>query len=460
MSPRLQLTIPGLLVVLVVGATVALAGFGMPGVGRTAIPSPSPAAPGSGGPAGSGAKLSDGGASLPAPSPTPQPPLGGTELYGYLPYWQMNASMARYLRRVPVSTLALFSVTSRSDGALDRRQTGYRRIVGDIGSRLIREAHAHGGRVELVFTSFGGDRNASLFGREPESSAGAGGSGQPGASIDPPRGSQLSPPAAPSLDTTPRLTPAPWERAARELIELAVDLGVDGINVDIERLDDADRPAYGRFLEALVDGVTEVIPAGTVSVATEASLRGARNAAEAIGANVDRVFLMGYDYHWSDSQPGASSPIDRSDGLMTLTWSIDQYLALGVPRDRITLGLPLYGMTWRTFGPDRTSLVLGAGEVWIPNRHLDLLTDPSFKPGRDLRESVEFFVTPDDDAWRITYYDSPATLRTKLALARDAGLAGAGFWALGYERGVPGYLSLMTDFRAGRIDRSDLAEFP
>jgi len=36
------------------------------------------------------------------------PKLGGTELYGYLPYWQMTPSMVRYLSVVPVSTLDRF----------------------------------------------------------------------------------------------------------------------------------------------------------------------------------------------------------------------------------------------------------------------------------------------------------------------------------------------------------------
>ena len=45
--------------------------------------------------------------------------------------------------------------------------------------------------------------------------------------------------------------------------------------------------------------------------------------------------------------------------------------------------------------------------------------------------------------------DSPETLATKLALAHERGLAGSGFWAIGYERGLPGYTDLMDAFRAG-----------
>ena len=45
--------------------------------------------------------------------------------------------------------------------------------------------------------------------------------------------------------------------------------------------------------------------------------------------------------------------------------------------------------------------------------------------------------------------DSPETLAPKMALANERGLAGSGFWAIGYERGLPGYRDLMERFVAG-----------
>ena len=54
--------------------------------------------------------------------------------------------------------------------------------------------------------------------------------------------------------------------------------------------------------------------------------------------------------------------------------------------------------------------------------------------------------------WGAIYVDSPATLAPKLALADERGLAGAGFWAVGYERGLPAYADLIARFRAGALD--------
>jgi len=38
-----------------------------------------------------------------------------------------------------------------------------------------------------------------------------------------------------------------------------------------------------------------------------------------------------------------------------------------------------------------------------------------------------------------------------MALADQRGLAGAGFWAIGYERGLDGYRQMMQDFVDGKL---------
>jgi hypothetical protein len=450
MSPRLRIALPALLVVLVVGAGLALSGGGF-GTGG-----PPGASPG-----GSGFPTASGPLAV-LPTPTPRPERGGTELYGYLPYWRLNESTAAYVRDVPLSTIALFSVGAKRDGSINTGPLGYQRIAGPIGRQIVAEAHQREVRVELVFTSFGERKNAVFFGRVP--ARGGPPTASPGASpAASPEVSPASPGASPGFPQPGPSREPPWTRTVDELVALALDLDVDGINVDVELLNEADREAYGTFLRALRAALLEARPKARVTVATEAGLRGIGNAAAAAAAGVDRIFLMGYDYHWSGSKPGASSPvdrIDRMDGMYNLRWSIDGYVEAGVPRDRILLGLPLYGMTWRTRGPDRFATVVGKGRSWILDGHLDVLLDPEFVPLRDPIEHAEFFVEQDGDTWLHTYYDSPSTLRLKLALALDHGLAGGGFWAVGYEQGLPGYLELMADFRDGKVERSEAPPRP
>ena len=349
-------------------------------------------------------------------------PIPGHEVYGFLPYWEMDDSIVEHVGATDLTTLALFSVTHRRDGELDDEQHGYRAIAGGIGRDLIRTAHDRGQRVELVYTSFGPGKNRQFY-TEPEAQT----------------------------------------RWIEVLVDLVEDLGLDGVNVDVERLPAEHVLDFGAFVGRLRDALRLRMPEAEVSVATQANEPGAAMAAAAAAVGADRIFLMGYDYHWAGSNPGASAPMDRLDGEpRDLGWSLDLYAALGVPVQRTLLGLPLYGMTWPVIGPGVGSPSTGRGDAWVPRRNLSALADPSIEPVLEPIESVEFYAvpipgvasaSPEPPGWSAVYFDSPRSLTPKLLLADERGLAGAGFWAVGYERGLPGYTELIATFRAGRLER-------
>jgi hypothetical protein len=375
------------------------------------------------------------------PVPTP-----GHELYGFVPYWELDDTIADHLAATPLTTIGLFSVTHTSKGAL-RDTKGYKAITGDVGRRVVQEAHTRGVPVQLVYSSFGSGRNKRLL-------------------------------ESPTLQAA----------VIASLVALVTELGLDGINLDIEVLPAELVPAYGAFVAATREAVRAADPDGQVSASTGAGTLGAGMAAAAAGAGADRIFLMGYDYRTGRSDPGATSPIARrdGDGKPSLQTSLALYAALGVPPERTLLGLPLYGVTWPVAGPVIGAPSTGNGQAWILRRHLDLLTNREAVPLRDDIEMVEVYMLGSDGSigppspegspdpsrdpaatgaaldpaaatpapeldWEAVYVDSPDTLTPKLALADTHGLAGAGFWAVGYERGLPGYTQLMERFRAGEL---------
>jgi spore germination protein YaaH len=338
-------------------------------------------------------------------------PIPGHEVYGFVPYWEMDDGIAAHLAETDLTTLALFSVTHTKNGDLAPGERGYRKIDGPLGRRLITEAHDRGLRVELVYTSFGSGKNDAFF-RSAEAQ----------------------------------------ERTIAGLVALASDLGVDGINVDVELLAAEHVAAYGAFVGRLRAALRAVDGEAQVSVATSANIRGTSMAVAATEAGADRIFMMGYDYHWSGSGPGASAPLDRRDGNeRDLVWSLDLYRDAGVPAERTILGLPLYGMSWPVVGPELGAARTGRGSVWVPGDNLGTLRDRTLVPVLDPLEVVEHLPVPDGDGWRAIYFDSPASLTPKLALADARGLAGAGLWAVGYERGLIDYTRLIATFRAGEL---------
>ena len=342
-------------------------------------------------------------------SPIPIP-IPGHEVYGFVPYWEMDAGIAAHLADTDLTTLALFSVTHKKNGDLSPGERGYRKIDGPLGRQLITEAHDRGVRVELVYTSFGAGKNDAFF-RSAEAQ----------------------------------------DRTIAGLVALAGDLGVDGINVDVELLAAEHVATYGAFVGRLRSALREVDGEAQVSVATSANIRGTSMAVAAAEAGADRIFMMGYDYHWSGSEPGASAPLDRRDSEKDLAWSLDLYRDAGVPAERTILGLPLYGMSWPVVGPELGAARNGRGSVWVPSDNLGTLRDRALVPVLDPLEMVEHLAVPDGDGWRAIYFDSPASLTPKLALADARGLAGAGLWAVGYERGLGDYTRLIATFRAGEL---------
>lgn len=354
--------------------------------------------------AGSGASTAGGSSAVARPG------VPGHEVYGFVPYWEIDATIAAHLRETDATTIGLFSVTQTGRGALNTGLSGYRRVTGPIGRRIIAEAHERGRRVEITWTSFGQAKNAAFFAAEPRQA-----------------------------------------RLIDELVALRAELGADGIALDVEEIADRDIPAYGAFMERLRTALRADEPSATITVATGAGRQGAALALAATVAGADRIFLMGYDYRTARSDPGGSAPLARRDGgERSLAWSLDMYLGLGVPAERTILGLPLYGLAWPTDDDALGAAATGRGDVWVPRRNIAALRDPAATTGYDAIEDVAFLAVPDGDLWQAIYYDTPESLMPKLALANERALAGAGFWALGYERGLPAYTSLIGDFRAGR----------
>jgi spore germination protein YaaH len=390
-------------------------------------PSPAPAAVPSAAPAASATPT-------PTPTPTPSPGIGSPsspmsrhlsgDVYGYLPYWEMSSAVLDYLDYDALSVISLFSVTWTGSGTLARTESGYKAIVGTIGRSVVAAAKSRGVRVELCFTTFGYTKNENLFG-----------------------------------------SPARQATAIAELRALVRDLGLQGVNVDAELIKGVWFDEYATFLANLRAALRADNPTATVSVATNANTSGAQMAKRAADAGADRIFIMGYAYRSAGSNPGAIAPLTgrSSPSGLDIRWTIDRYAAEGVPLGRVLLGLPYYGMTWPTASSALGAARTGSGTTYTPRKQIgkpaSLGVSLRYEPG----ESVSWYAWYDKVAktWRQVFYDTPTSLRPKYAYAISRHLAGVGIWALGYDRGVPGYWSLLkTMFGPPRVASLALAPNP
>jgi spore germination protein YaaH len=336
------------------------------------------------------------------------------EVFGYLPYWEIDSTVDAYLRYRVLSTIALFGVAFRADGSLNTTDSSYRIVTGSTAATVIRHAHAAGVRVVMTFESFNADHNAQFL-----------------------------------SDTKAQST------FIANAIALLRRTGVDGLSLDIEGLSRTWFPQYGQFAGAVREAVMAYDPAAQVSVATNGALSGAQMAAAASTNGIDRIFLMGYGYRSANSPTvGSIDPLVMEGGGQSLTWSLDTYAANGVPARHLILGLPLYGRRW----PTTTSAALSARQPaatyggGVPVFVKDVAAEAKgMAVGYDTIEQSAVLTGWDttSSTWTQVYYDDPAALAPKAQLALRRGLAGVGLWALGYDRGLPGFWSVLASLHRG-----------
>lgn len=351
-----------------------------------------------------------------ASAPSPKGLTG--EVYGFLPYWEIDSGVDAYLRYDLLTTVALFAVYYDASGNLNTATllgSGRAALI----STIVQHAHAQGGRVDLTLrpSTDTANANQAFFANAPAQAA-----------------------------------------AIANMTAQVSSLGLDGANIDIESLYNSDFVAYGAFGAAMRAALLKIHVGARVTVSTNANVSGSGMAAQAIIHGVDRAFLMGYNYRGAGTSPvGSISPLVSSVGGLSLSWSIGQYDKLSVPRNRIILGLPYYGMTWpTTSGALHATRSSGTGKVFFPT---DSLPPPAGTAILyDAVESAAWYATqdPTTKAWSETYFDDETSLRAKYGLAVSDGLAGVGMWALGYDQGQPGYWeAIASTFGVLRLGGSD-----
>ena len=226
-------------------------------------------------------------------------------------------------------------------------------------------------------------------------------------------------------------------RAQARFVAAALDLMVrrraDGANLDVEPIPDALAPSFAEFVARFAAAVHRRVPGAQVVVALGASVSDA--AIGPIGRAADRIFIMGYDYHWQGSTtPGPVAPL-RS-GPQSVTDTVSRY-ALQVPVRKLILGVPAYGYSWPVVGPAPGSRVRSNLARWGGVRSVTLESALAFLAAHP---KIVRHVTPDGSwfrywdaaakTWREVHFEDAASMRAKFRFAIARGLAGVGVWTL------------------------------
>jgi spore germination protein YaaH len=367
------------------------------------------------------APLSNGStASAATPRPDPgvrprsaRPPAASHEIYGYLPYWQVDAGTARRIDYRTVTTIAFFAVPVQADGTLNRASAGYRAYVGRAARAITNAAHAHGVRVVPTFQLF--DRGQLTRMRQFLHSRAA------------------------------------QTRFIHQALSLMIHRRADGANVDFEPVPRSLAAPFASFIARFGRAIHARFPRSQLVVATPAlaSIR----LIERLAPAVDRFFIMAYDYRWSGSRiPGAVAPL--TGGGLNVASTVRRYLRYA-PAGKLILGVPLYGYSWPVARTSRGIRVRAEPGRWGGVRGVTYAAALHF-----LRHHprVRLYTEAGRGAWfrywdaahhtmREVHFEDAGLARAKFNHAIERGLAGVGLWALGSDRGTSAVRSaLLTTY--------------
>ena len=219
------------------------------------------------------------------------------------------------------------------------------------------------------------------------------------------------------------------------------DKGFTDLNLDIESFMDASPSARANFT-SFVRTVKEQMTAqhlGTVTLdlipiaLVEPKLYDAR----ALGAIVDRVVLMTYDYHYLGSLvTGANAPVGGAGVSIEYDTETAVKEALKrMPADKVLLGIPLYGYEWETIkNASGSATIPGGGSTASVRRVSEILSScATCSASFDAVAREPYLIYPENDYFNQIYYENAQSMGDKIALAQKYRLGGVALWALGYE---------------------------
>jgi hypothetical protein len=233
------------------------------------------------------------------------------------------------------------------------------------------------------------------------------------------------------------------------LLALVLLRNASGVNIDFEAVPYSVKDQLNQFLFTIATTFHEEIPGSVVSIAAPAIDPENLLDLGILNDHIDLIMIMGYDYYWNgSSQAGPVSglfPMVQGQNY-SLTRTLSWYLSLGVPSDRILLGVPYYGRQWPTlyqFAPSQTTgygVALtystvrnnASGFYSDINKHLE-------------NNSLSPYYSFTANGWNQCFIEDAYSMGKKLDLALNAGVAGIGIWALSYDKGYDDFWKLIQD---------------
>jgi len=214
--------------------------------------------------------------------------------------------------------------------------------------------------------------------------------------------------------------------------------GMDGINMDFEQPLTAGSPevdAYTALVREMTESVHAAINDSQVSVDlavyTEHDWRNYDTVGLAEAS--DFIFMMCYDMNAQNCGSqlcvgGANSP------FVTTQLGVQNFKNLGIPGDKLVLGLPWYGYRYICDEfEDGKCYFSQMGTTHVFNQITEMMLEAGVAPLWDSHTKSPYVsIQAEDGSWTQIWYDDPFSLWYKTSMAAAEGMRGTGMWTANF----------------------------
>lgn len=227
-----------------------------------------------------------------------------------------------------------------------------------------------------------------------------------------------------------------YEYLSSQIVSVIEKNNLDGVNVDIENLTESDRENYIKLVKRLRERLSAdkllVVSVAANPYDVDYGWQGSYDYGK-LAEYADYLMIMAYDEHYEGGENGPVASINFIENSV-------KYAISKVSKDKIVLGIPLYGRYW----DDSTNT--GGYGVSL-SKIEDILKKYTSKITYDKSsESVKAEVTikESDEALKLNgktlsagkyifWYENNESIDTKLNLVEKYDIKGMGMWKVGLE---------------------------
>ena len=223
------------------------------------------------------------------------------------------------------------------------------------------------------------------------------------------------------------------QKLVRGITDAAINLGLDGINIDFEQVAAESGVHYVQFLRELSVACRE--NSLVLSVDNYVPFHfNEHYRLDVQGQVADYVIIMGYDEHWHGSdEVGSVASIEYVTNGITKT-------AEQVPSEKIVNALPFYTIVWCTNGADVSD------EYLTMNNTDAFLNQVGVAPVWDETTCQNYLEWQSGSGLKQVWLEDADSIRVKLNVMSANNIGGVAVWRLGY--GTPIVWELINAYSA------------